>query len=429
MCSKRTMISGAALLFSAAVAAQLSAQVTREKLAEDRSLACGIHRVYTPGRYADTPAPQGYAPFYVSHVGRHGSRYNTNGREVLHPLNDLAECDSAGILTEKGKLLYTQLKLFYEASEGHFGALSEVGAAEHSGIASRMYRRFPEAFSDPARRTVHAASSSSGRCLTSMANFAASLQRKDTTLHLVCQCDDQTKAYILKDTGTKAITAQRRKISEKMREDGLDTDRFFESVFTDVKACRKYVSSRQRFCKELHLIGSLVEDLELQEKVDILSFFTPDELFRLTCFDTNEFFGDHCNSAEFGRQRVIMADEMVEDIIAKADAVLSGEPKAADLRFTHDWMMAPLFSLIGIEGMDRSYSMEEAWKHWNVAEYIPMAANIQMVFYKSEGRETLVKILVNEKETLIPALKPVNGSYYSWTGLRPYLQSRIECFE
>lgn len=236
------------------MAAPLSAQVTKEKLAADKSLSHGIHRVYPLENYADTPAPEGYVPYYVSHTGRHGSRYNTNEREVLHPLNDMAECDSAGILTPQGKKLYAQLQLFYNVSKGHFGSLSAVGAAEHSGIASRMYKRFPQAFSDSSRRDILAASSSSGRCLTSMANFTASLQRKDTTLHLIYQCDDQTKAYILKDTGTKAITAERRKISEKMREDALDTDRFFSSIFTDVKAARKYVSSRQRFCKELHLI-------------------------------------------------------------------------------------------------------------------------------------------------------------------------------
>ncbi len=429
MLNKRIFVSGASLLLLAAMAAPLCAQVTREKLSADRSLSHGIHRTYVPGVYDATPAPEGYAPVYISHVGRHGSRYNTNEREVAHPLNDMAECSEAGLLTGTGRELYARLQLFYDCSKGHFGTLSELGAAEHSGIASRMYKRFPQVFSDPGRKDVLAVSSNSGRCLLSMANFTSALQRKDTTLHIVFRSDDQTKAYLLKDTGTKAITAERRKISEKLREEEFDTDRFFSSIFTDVEACRKYVSSRQRFCKELHLIGSLVGNIGLQDSLDILSFFTPDELFKLTCLDTGEFYADHCNSVEFGSTRVAMADAIVMDIVDKADSALAGGSKAADLRFTHDWMMAPMLSMIGVDGMDRRYSMRDAWKHWNVAEYIMMAANLQLVFYKAAGKETLVKVLVNEKETRIPRLKVLNGVYYRWNELSDYLRARINEFE
>jgi hypothetical protein len=50
-----------------------------------------------------------------------------------------------------------------------------------------------------------------------------------------------------------------------------------------------------------------------------------------------------------------------------------------------------------------------------------MASNLQMVFYTNKNGEILVKLLYNEKETTIPALKPENGPYYDWSVLRQYL--------
>ena len=126
----------------------LSAQVTFSKIKSDRTSAAGIHTPYKVHELHDTPAPEGYTPFYISHVARHGSRYNTNERELKSLLTPLHKCDSMGILTDLGKDLLRRVELLYSESEGRFGALSARGAREHRGIADRMYRRYPQVFSD-----------------------------------------------------------------------------------------------------------------------------------------------------------------------------------------------------------------------------------------------------------------------------------------
>ena len=49
-----------------------------------------------------------------------------------------------------------------------------------------------------------------------------------------------------------------------------------------------------------------------------------------------------------------------------------------------------------------------------------MASNLQMIFYRNKSGDVLVKLMYNEKETTIPALKTFSGPYYKWSDLRQY---------
>ena len=96
------------------------------------------------------------------------------------------------------------------------------------------------------------------------------------------------------------------------------------------------------------------------------------------------------------------------------------------MRFGHDTGIAPFISLLGVDGFENVLSsrglVENNWYCYN---YVKMASNIQMIFYRNEAGEVLVKILQDEKETHIPALNAVNGVFYKWTDLRPYFEAKM----
>ena len=48
-----------------------------------------------------------------------------------------------------------------------------------------------------------------------------------------------------------------------------------------------------------------------------------------------------------------------------------------------------------------------------------------MIFYRNKQEDILVKIMYNEKETAIPALKTMSGPYYKWSELKEYLNSLL----
>ena len=90
-----------ALLLLAATCA--AAQPTPAQLAARPELTASIYHSYEylPGPAA--PVPDGYEPFYISHYGRHGSRYHSKEEAYAEPLAALRKADKAGALTPKGR--------------------------------------------------------------------------------------------------------------------------------------------------------------------------------------------------------------------------------------------------------------------------------------------------------------------------------------
>ncbi|MBQ3882799.1 MAG: histidine-type phosphatase, partial [Bacteroidales bacterium] len=103
-----------------------------------------------------------------------------------------------------------------------------------------------------------------------------------------------------------------------------------------------------------------------------------------------------------------------EDIVNKADEALKTGEYCVDLRFGHDFPILTLFGYLGLEGAGDRLTMEEARYKWFATDFVPFAANLQMIFYKNKSGNVLVKFLVNEKETLLRGLKPETGPYYKW---------------
>ena len=60
-------------------------------------------------------------------------------------------------------------------------------------------------------------------------------------------------------------------------------------------------------------------------------------------------------------------------------------------------------------------------KGWVNYRIIPMAANVQLVFYRrnADDKDILFKVLLNENEATLP-LKAVDGPYYRWADFKEY---------
>ena len=68
-------------------------------------------------------------------------------------------------------------------------------------------------------------------------------------------------------------------------------------------------------------------------------------------------------------------------------------------------------------------TIQEAWSDFKI---VPMAANVQMIFYRKPGsKDVLVKFMLNEKETGIPVesdMKP----FYHWKDVEKYYREKIK---
>ena len=81
--------------------------------------------------------PSGYQPFYISHYGRHGSRWMTSDERYIKVAQQF---DDESNLTPKGLKVKKLIIKARDNAMGHGGKLSKLGELQHKGIANRQYR-------------------------------------------------------------------------------------------------------------------------------------------------------------------------------------------------------------------------------------------------------------------------------------------------
>ena len=85
----------------------------------------------------------------------------------------------------------------------------------------------------------------------------------------------------------------------------------------------------------------------------------------------------------------------------------------------------PLLAIMGIENFAvKLDSPEGAYRQWADFKASPMAANIQLVFFKNKEGDIILKVLHNEAEVHIPVQTDI-FPFYRWTDVRAYYNAII----
>ena len=380
----------------------------------------GVYHPYRVNKTACTPAPSGYKPFYISHIGRHGSRYPVNPGYVGNGLDPLRKADSLGVLSAEGRRLMEAFARLDSISQGTYGLICPLGAEEQQAIARRMAAAYPRVFRQKGRDSVACYSTHKQRAILSMTNFAAALASAAPKVHIGFVAGEKYYDYLCReDQAASGLKGGSRKADKAMAEQ-FDFEGFYSRIFTDPVKAHTCFKSDRLMAETCVTNGSVADYLGIPELVRCL---TPHEFeVASKIYNAKQYF-QHCGSAEQGEWRMHLMDPLVLDFVEKADAAVAGNNVAADLRFSHDVGMMPFFSLIGLAGYDSRLRFEEVCDHWNATYMMPMATNLQLVFYRNRKGDVLVKVLFNEGECSIPALGP--GPYYSWPVLREYLLSKV----
>ena len=403
-----------------------AAQTSKKEVYKDLNIAGGNYYAYPgPSQKVLTPAPEGYKPFYISHYGRHGSRYMTDNTPYIYAIDQLDSAARLGILTPKGAGVLEKLRIGYADAYNRDGDLSKLGRVQHREIAQRMYARFPELLSQPAK--VDARSSTEGRCIISMFYFCQELQGLNPSMDIHMDASKRDMPFIVEDTHvepeeTPAMPALERRI-DAMMEKVADPSRFMKSMFTDVRKAESFVDGME-LMDALYDISSDLQNVP-ELGISLTDIFTKEEMFNVF-----RVF----NSAVMlslglvpGSTPVYQAQTAIRDsIVTFADRAISAGGPALDLRFGHDASILPLAYLMGVkEAMGGSTDLENMYKTISIDKLIPMAANVQMVFYRKDGSDdVLVKFLYNENETSIPAVKTDVAPYYHWADVKRYWEGR-----
>ncbi len=95
------------------------AQTAREDIAADPCRAGGVYYAYPETEHRYTPAPKGYKPFYISHFGRHGSRWLLQQSEYDDLLRIMTGARDAGVLTPFGEDLAERVQRACDEAATH----------------------------------------------------------------------------------------------------------------------------------------------------------------------------------------------------------------------------------------------------------------------------------------------------------------------
>jgi hypothetical protein len=118
---------------------------------------------------------------------------------------------------------------------------------------------------------------------------------------------------------------------------------------------------------------------------------------------------------------------LLQNFLDEADEMIASGGSGLRLRFGHDSVVLPMTFIFGFqEAIHATDDMEDLHNHFSIFRLIPMAANIQLVFFRKAGSDDiLVKFLMNENETSIPIATDCYP-YYHWSDVEPYYRNMIE---
>lgn len=363
-------------------------------------------------------APDTLRPIYLSHVGRHGSRYPASGSYARRVAAWLEKADSSRQLTQAGQRLLATVREVLRLSDGRWGALDSIGFAEHRAIADRMARRCPELFADG--RSVVLLASYSPRATLSMYTAAEELQRHAPGLRITLLEDSASNALMrFFDTDTAFIAYHKQGEWRPLYRD------FYERVCPTSPA-RRWVGRAMKLsdeqARELSLWAYYVvaglDAMGLECHWD--RYFTTTELSGLwQCFNYRQYLQRSASVA--GSQPIEAARPLLQSIITEADAVLRGDREVtATLRYGHGETLMPLVGLMALRGCYYlTYYDDTVVDNWRDSYISPMAANLQLTFYRSPSGRIYVRGDLNEQP--VPLIRGTDSLYVEWPRLRAYL--------
>lgn len=419
-----------ALALSAAFSISAGAQSSVEYIKEDPLRAAHVLHNYETFGTAVTPAPKGFEPFYISHYGRHGSRYLTSDSDFKKCIPALELCHTEGLLTPEGETLLRGLKNIAAQHEGMYGFLTQKGSRQHREISERMFSNYPRVFKQKDRTEVVAISSPIQRCLQSMANFCTQLKGNSPGLNFHYFTGDRYFDVLAYNT---SWTPETQGLPEHVRDSllfaKLNPERMLKATFTDPSAATDLLGiPAKKFFSAVFGSAAIAQDLDEAGTPDIIgSYFTPEEAAAICDSESARLYGWWCESKDIGNYRAKgTGAPILKDILDKAEAAVQGNCVAADLRFGHDSGLAPLLALLKVQGYDDVVKTSEANGHWQGFREMCMGSNLQLVFFRDKNGEVIVKLLHNERETTIAGLEPYCGPFYKWSNFKLHLMNLID---
>lgn len=381
---------------------------------------------------AMTPAPEGYEPFHIEHYGRHGSRWHIGYKYYDQSYDILKKASDAGELTDLGERTFQEIKKIREnAHKGRSGELTEIGAIQHRIIATRMVENFPQIFTSDARLTAR--SSVIIRAILSMQNGLDAIRTLCPDIKMSFDASNADMWY-LKYEDEKAEDIRHKLSTTVLKEyksHHANCGKYLKNIIRDNDYAIDSIGGKL-FTPLFYALANSQSHPDQPWLLD--SIFSQEEIGEQWLHGNADWFIQCGNSKLTENRMPYTQSNLLLNIINSVDTVLLSPTPSINLRYGHDSVVLPLAALMEIDNWGEEINdLEELIKYdWKDYLIVPMAANIQMIFYRNpqnlDKEDILVKVLLNEQEVNLPVGK-VTGPYYKWSKLKDYYMSKISSFK
>lgn len=401
----------------------------REEVASDRLKAGGLDNLIDFNVPALTKAPKGYEPFYISHYGRHGSRYAYTEITYTNLFGLLEKADTCNNLTAKGKEMLDSVRTFYNKVKLYTGNLTETGWDQHKIIAETMVRDFPNVFAKGSR--VDAVASAKIRSVVSMTSFCTALGQARPNISIYAHQGIIEQQATAPNQGKNELRYKGPALINPYAE---DSESFFERKMPGWKDI--YARLFKDVDKALEGKSPVMTTLYIYMLIAGMPSIPEEQRMNLTGLLTKEEFeafwevDNYMRFKEYYKYQTSCCS-ILDDIVIKADRRIADGEKGADLRFGHDHVMMTLYLLLNMDNFAHYPATDDELLYWFQSYRSPMGTNMQMVFYRPKNKrngDVLVKLLVNGVESHFTETEPTSFPYYRWEDVKSYMLGRVDEF-
>lgn len=360
--------------------------------------------------------PDSLTPVFISHIGRHGSRYLSSSKFTERLQQKLSRVITP---SPKAKALSALCRRIEETTAGRWGALDSLGIAEQRGIAARTWQRFDFLFRE---RKIRAISSYVPRCIASMDEFTHQLSRMDNRIEIYTSSGRQNNSLLRpwsvdEDYKAYSESSEWRAIYDDYAEKLISPA--IASAYLGSEADALSDKEKREFALDLYRIvsGCAASGININP-IDYLSSADYNALWAVENLDHYLNY----SASTLSKAPMDMAAGLLNDIVESIDKAVAGTQQyGCELRFGHAETMIPLLALMRIGGCYYITNyFDTVGLHWRDFYAVPMASNLQMILFKSSTGAYYLRADLNE--TPVPLIPGNDSLYTPWLKAQDYLQ-------
>ena len=391
-----------------------------------------------------TPVPKGYQAFYINHIGRHGSRYISKSKYEEIAYQTLLLADKDNQLTDEGKSLLKQVLYIKQLNNNHYGELTDLGRQDIGLISQRMLANNPTVFKG---HNIAVISSTSPRAKETAEIFVQPFKAKYPHIQVTTQPENgQTLLRFFNYSPAYDKYKQSKAVKNALKEIKFSPKTIALSQTVAMKFFTHDFIEKLNVGMDIGEYNSIkTEDFslavyQLYQELQAL----PTEVLVNHQLNFDDYFSEEANAwfntvvtaknyLQIGPAfdangiQIKIAAPLLRNMLMTADNAITNNNVDANLRFAHAETLSPLATLMEIEGTTKvAKTLFDYPTVWHAEKIIPMGANIQWIFYKSEQphHPILVKILLNEQEVHLP-ISTQQYPYYRWQDVKQFYTNKL----